>query len=364
MNNAPAKPQRNEPCPCGSMRKYKKCCGVERAVAPGTVGYLRRTTRSRVSQAPVASKSHPVGNPGTYWVEFTLRPHALLSSDLSEDELRDAFVGDSHLIVSGPLPAGQDRKHVMATELLGTDVRYHFFCNAHGRLSHANLQLTANDFAGAITNARKGLEVFLAGWSVTFNVPLSIFRIRAQEEASGDEQSILLCQPYPFTPLPPGALEREYWVPPDFRALDYYREALAATSVKYQFLCFFKVTELVGTLRTNRDAEAKAKGAPLVQRPRETIGDEAWFRAHLAPDVSRKAIGKTFNAILDAPLRPLRNAIAHGLLKKDPGRLIADDEISPWLPVVKLIAERLVAAEVLEQRAMVPPVGGSSPPPR
>ena len=32
------KPGRNESCPCGSGRKYKRCCGLEPAAAPSRAG--------------------------------------------------------------------------------------------------------------------------------------------------------------------------------------------------------------------------------------------------------------------------------------------------------------------------------------
>ena len=34
MNNAGIKPGRNEACPCGSGKKYKRCCGRDSFAAP------------------------------------------------------------------------------------------------------------------------------------------------------------------------------------------------------------------------------------------------------------------------------------------------------------------------------------------
>jgi hypothetical protein len=40
LQQGTAKPKRNEPCPCGSGRKYKKCC-LHRPVEPDTVAGVR-----------------------------------------------------------------------------------------------------------------------------------------------------------------------------------------------------------------------------------------------------------------------------------------------------------------------------------
>jgi tetratricopeptide (TPR) repeat protein len=49
------KPGRNDPCPCGSGRKYKKCCGQVEPVAPAVLAARR---------APAAAASHRRAQPG------------------------------------------------------------------------------------------------------------------------------------------------------------------------------------------------------------------------------------------------------------------------------------------------------------
>lgn len=143
-------------------------------------------------------------------------------------------------------------------------------------------------------------------------------------------------------------MNRGYWVPKDTRVLDFYREALNATNPKYQFLCYFKVVELILNLRTERDSLARKQGKK-VKRVRVLLLEEKWFLEHLSQDV-KKLLGKKFTTIKDNILRPIRNKIAHALVEEDDGTELRDDEIFPYLPVVKLMSERLLAAENLEQQ--------------
>jgi SEC-C motif len=40
MHDSPVKVGRNNPCPCGSGKKYKKCCGLNSFIAPKTIAGL------------------------------------------------------------------------------------------------------------------------------------------------------------------------------------------------------------------------------------------------------------------------------------------------------------------------------------
>ena len=52
---------RNEPCPCGSGKKYKKCCMLKNVTSPDELDYRtserspRQTVRARWSNMPSAS---------------------------------------------------------------------------------------------------------------------------------------------------------------------------------------------------------------------------------------------------------------------------------------------------------------------
>jgi len=66
---------RNKPCPCGSGRKYKKCCGAQAAV--------------ETSSSPGGFRFEPgsYGGPGTGYV-----PSLLCQKRVSEMDWRDHFV--------------------------------------------------------------------------------------------------------------------------------------------------------------------------------------------------------------------------------------------------------------------------------
>jgi hypothetical protein len=143
-------------------------------------------------------------------------------------------------------------------------------------------------------------------------------------------------------------MSRGYWVPEDTRVLDFYREALNSTSPKYQFLCYFKVVELVLSLRAERDSLARKQGKK-VKRVRDLLLEEKWFLEHLSDDLKPTVLGKKFTTIKERVLRPIRNKIAHALVRDDDGTRLRDDEIFPYLPVAKLMSDKLLAAENLEQ---------------
>lgn len=59
---------RNAPCPCGSGRKYKKCCGSGSTTLHRTSPWLRRTTSTSLSDVQVSGMCSRI-------VQTTLRQH-------------------------------------------------------------------------------------------------------------------------------------------------------------------------------------------------------------------------------------------------------------------------------------------------
>lgn len=225
---------------------------------------------------------------------------------------------------------------------------YFFYCNASGRLSHANLHCQAKNFEHAIDIAKKNLDPFLSGWSVRFNIPLYIFRIRAMEESTDIVHSIFYHQFYPEIHTTLEDIIRGYWLPEDMRVFDFYREALNTTSPKYQFLCYYKVIELVLSLREKRDLQTRNKGKKH-KRNIELFMEEEWFMPHLSDDLKPLVLGKKFTIIRNSVLRPIRNKIVHALMKNDDSYHLSDEEIFPYLPIAKLMAHQLLVAESHEQ---------------
>jgi hypothetical protein len=314
-------------------------------------GYLRphvQTILPGPKDPKYTSERDSSGRHGSYWVEFTFQPSPILQSSLEEEELRSGFIGDSHLVISDPLPEGVNRKHVFTVNESKKDVEYFIHCNKQGRLSHVNFKSNADNFDQVLMLARRNFEPFLSGWSARFNVPLYVFRIRILEESSNIVRNILFYQLYPIVHISQEDMNRGYRVPEDTRVLDFYREALNSTSPKYQFLCYFKVVELVLSLRAERDLMARQQGKK-VNRVRDLLLEEKWFLEHLSDDLKPTILGKKFTTLKDSVLRPIRNKIAHALVEDDDGTQLKDDEIFPYLPVAKLMAERLLAAETIEQ---------------
>jgi len=282
---------------------------------------------------------NPEGGPGWYWVELTLHPHPILFSEIDRTSLRNDFIGDSLVNLSGPLSVGENREHIFTIQLRNTNLEYFVYCNQKGRLSHFNIRCQASNFQESIKAARNNIQPFLSGWATRFNIPIYVFRIRALEEATNIRQNILYHQLYGPVTVSYEEIDRLYGFPKDTRLISFYHEALNSSSPKYQFLCYFKVIELVLGLR----------GKKKVRR-RDTLPDEEWFRLHLTPDLQARLIGKKITAIRDNALRPIRNRIAHGLLDEDVDGDISNEEVYPYMPVAKLMAERLLLAELVEEQ--------------
>jgi SEC-C motif-containing protein len=132
------KPGRNNPCPCGSGKKYKRCCGVNVGtgpeVMPPTASTPPRTRRNLFGlpglQHQILMRGHfsdpndprnivDIGGvPGRYKVVFTLNrpgfsplPDRQISAD---DNLR----GDSHIAIA--MPAYDDPNLPGANEIVFT----------------------------------------------------------------------------------------------------------------------------------------------------------------------------------------------------------------------------------------------------
>ncbi|MCL4538042.1 MAG: hypothetical protein M1378_00315 [Bacteroidetes bacterium] len=289
------------------------------------------------------------GSPGWYWVELTLHPHPVLFSEVDVTSLRNEFIGDSLVTLSDPLLIGESRRHIFTIQFQDSSLEFFVYCNQKGRLSHFNVHFRASNYDEAIEVARTNIQPFLSGWATRFNIPIYVFRIRVQEEATNIVRNILYHQLYTPVRISYEEINRLYWFPRDTRLLSFYHEALNSTNPKYQFLCYFKVIELVLGLRGKKAAEAKTRRERTGRR-RETLPDEEWFRLHLAPDVQARLVGKKFTTIRDNVLRPIRTRIAHGLLDNDMDSEISDEEVYPYMPIAKLMAERLLSAEIAEHQ--------------
>lgn len=101
-----ARPQRNTPCPCGSGRKYKQCCGAVEAPAMTlppeemAVHAIRHFPRARLGElAGLGAPAHALALAAHAWVEDGRAADAVallepLFADLSRLDERAAFAAD------------------------------------------------------------------------------------------------------------------------------------------------------------------------------------------------------------------------------------------------------------------------------
>ncbi len=306
------------------------------------LGYLRPHAQTSF---PGPAKPDYEGETGWYWVELTFQTSPIFFSEIPEGSLRGDFVGDSLIILTDPLPVGNDRNRVFTIQARSAGLDYFVYCNNKGRLSHINVHCNAPGFSQAIEQTLAGVCPFLSGWSLRFNVPISIFRVRALEDKSQVVRSILYHKLYSPVRLSESDLNRVYKVPEDDRIVSFYHDALNATDPKYQYLCYYKVIDLSYLLRARKASEAKAQGRPFA-KPKEVLPDSESFTCHLTPDIRGQVVGQKFTSVRENILRPLRNRIAHGFLEGDGGEIVADEEVYPYLPVAKYVAEQLIFHEI------------------
>src|ERR1700730_5389773 len=95
-----AKPGRNDPCPCGSGKKYKRCC-LEKDEA--AVRKLALATPSRRAATAASQSSEPLPNFSGLAAEMTARLAAAYGGDGNEDELTTASNAAVHLVNEGKL---------------------------------------------------------------------------------------------------------------------------------------------------------------------------------------------------------------------------------------------------------------------
>ena len=101
MKNRNAKVGRNDPCPCGSGRKYKKCCFNRPENAPGRVAetYARKY-RIRLKDAAAIAGIRKAGRLAIETLEMVER---MIRPGITTDDI-NSLVHD-HTIASGAVPA-------------------------------------------------------------------------------------------------------------------------------------------------------------------------------------------------------------------------------------------------------------------
>ena len=91
-----SKPGRNQPCPCGSGRKYKKCCGIKDDAQRRSVIRHTANARVRAMQQRVSPGDRLDGREMAY--QLMVLNKVIADRGLSRDELAELTGHDRSLI--------------------------------------------------------------------------------------------------------------------------------------------------------------------------------------------------------------------------------------------------------------------------
>ena len=264
----------------------------------------------------------------------------------------DNLEGQSLLALQMPEPFDTLRMYSAQNHPGEPVVVYDCYCNKQGTVSHIKTTVQSDSFTDALRMAHKRLLPMLNMWAFKLDVPVQASRVRIQERATGIVACDFLQVPYKRADLGSILGPAQEQVPESYHYLVFYYEALNSDSPFYQFLCFFKVIELVFALRATRAKEAKDKGATPGGSPAERLHEDDWLKKHLPENLLIRIQGKKFPAIRDDVLRPVRNSIAHAFLDDDgptgrPAEELLDlDNVYQHLPLVKYMARQMVLNEM------------------
>jgi hypothetical protein len=393
---------RNDPCYCGSGKKYKRCHlsaspsmtangrqtvsipllpSPDRSLPPGEThplfdpetqpdflvhGHLQQFGTAYAFEydpplpAPYGARPVPEGYPGEYEVAFTLQPPSRVILDGGTFDVNPELPGGSLLGIAKPVPRADHEAVAMRVECLHepldpaaapVNLRYLYSPNDQGLLSTIRVRLQANNSIEAERVARQNLEPALSNWAFVYDIPLEVARVRVEEIATKSVRVYYLHQPYKTVGFDPKISPASAQVPENYHLLLFYREALQATSPHYQFLCFYKVMDLVKWLHDKRARAARASGENP-STPPKTLTQDKWLTKNVRPDLLSQVLGKKYAAIKECQLRPMRNRIAHALLDNwDPTEepteeLLYQDDVYRLLPLVHYLARHLVAEEM------------------
>lgn len=396
---------RNDPCPCGSGKKNKKCCGAAKANnrqpifsakypvtgpisvdLPGLPGHRQSLILRNHFPAPndPLNSEDIDGMPGEYKVVFTLhRPGIPLRTE-GNYAIAEHMQGDSHLAISKPAhphPDLPEKTHVR----LFSEIDKHsfmFICHSNdkGFLGKIELEsINADNFNDAAGKALRGATFALSGMSYRYDVPLEIYQMDVIELRIG---SVRISMMTPFREIP---FMGDPTQPPSQEFLkyaSYYREGLGSNSLNYQFLCFYKIIEGIRKRRqrlTGTAVEAaKKRAVKLPSRNEDRIPEEReeqikwlnsifstnqqWDDLALKSTFPKEALGKKISKLIseDDQLDMMRNKIAHAILRSDEPTLSIDDAssiemVNKWLPLTKCIARHLLNKEFPNRHLDAPP---------
>ncbi len=380
------KPGRNDPCPCGSELKYKKCCGSvlheanrEEVAAQGLPPKATTATVPLMGLPGEQQQVHLVnqfkgddprnkmplgGSPGEYVVTFVLgRPGFSLVPE-GNLSFANGLKGDSHLAITKPAftPPDPDATAIIIYARTDDgDFQFTGYPNDKGFLGKfVSVPFRADNRNDAEHKAFRALATALSNWSAHLDIPLEIVQRETMEIATGNIQ-VSTVPPYleaPFAVAPTDNTSNEYR-----GYVSLYREALSSSSTVYRFLCFYKIIEGLRARRTRLERAAHRRGTsyslPAEMFP-ATTGDvvnwlNALFPVHrewdamslqsaIPPDVR----GRDVQEFVTGTLKHLRDNLAHALTEASGELTVSADELLDiqqvhlWLPITKCIVRRML----------------------
>lgn len=384
-----SKIQRNDPCPCGSGLKYKKCCGsVLRGdlPAPARIGLPPNQMDAKITLmglAGAAEQLHLInrfvdgdarnaipmsGTDGQYQVTFVLaRPGFALFPE-RQFSFANGLKGNSHLAITKPAftPPGNEGATEIRIYARTEDGAFVFtgFPNEKGFLGKiTSAPFRASNRNDAEEKAYRALSGSLSNWSIHLDIPLEIAQLETVEIITGNIQTSIVMPNLeaPFSVAPTTTLT------PEFRGYaGLYREALGSSSPVYRFLCLYKILEGVRARRKRIARRDKKAGKPVVAHlellPKTEAEVVKWLNAifPIRPDWDAMALasavplevrGREITSVIDDLLAPLRIDVAHALLTASEELTLSVDEllhvrkINRWLSFTKCIVRRVLKNE-------------------
>lgn len=381
---------RNDPCPCGSGRKWKRCCGAPDTARPATPplaalppqkvtfsfeptglpGTETTVLVANVFEDPGDPRNfgNPSGLPGLYRVVFTFsRPGRALHAE-RQISFEEGLEGDSHLAIAPPAhaPPGHAPGTQLRIECMTPEGRFVCFGipNSQGFLGKIRFEpFAAKDQDDASDRAFRALASALSSITTFLDVPLHVHQTDVTELRTGN-CSVTHVVPFrevPMLALPPEPLQE------DFRLYaSLYREGMNSDSPAYALLCAFKIIEGARARRDRRAAEQRQRGerptsSPRITIPRTRPEQVAWLRQLFPVGYKWDALtldsiflpevlGRRAEAVVMDELRQLRLKIAHALLDSgEPGIQLDGgqdrQEIRRWLPLARCLARAYMRTE-------------------
>ena len=375
---------RNDPCPCGSGKKYKKCCGDPAKIGPPR-GLDPNATSAKIQLLGLPGHAEHIGiinrfkdpddprnkvplggAPGLYKVTFILQRPGYPEKDEKHYAFEGGLKGNSHLGITKPAyepPDPDVDKVLIAAATEDGQFTFRGYPNPAGFLGKIYSEpFQAQSRLDAERKAYRAIASPLSAWSLQLDVPLFVSQIETVE-LSTENTHMSLNTPFmevPFRVNPTEALGREFR---GYASL--YREAMNTNSPVYRFLCFFKIAQAIIARRKHLERAAKRATAEF-SRPEELIpstdGDcikwlAALFPVHRPWDdmtmdsiLREEAIGKSITAVIHE-LTPLRDKIAHAFITDKEGLTLSVDEllhieeVHKWLPLLKCMIRRMLRNE-------------------